>query len=386
MGLFDGLLPPTDDGGGFRSTLGDIGTALMMMDPMSQNAGIAMAKLNADRRDERVKRKTQNQTASWLQTKGVAPDEAAFIASSPQALSSWYSSWKSGSKPDTEFRDITTPDGKGTQTVWVDKNNPGELHPVGGIKPFDNADKAPTLHDFYAADGSTYVGQWDPVGKKWDQIGGNKAPTGMSIVSDGKGGFTLTQGAGAGNAPTQSQAKTDDYLTRMDADSADIDTYAPDMVNPGAAVTAANTFAPGLTNRVAGDRYQLGTGASERWITAVLRQDSQGQIGPQEIESYRKMYLPQPGDGPANLAAKARGRAAVRQGMQNGASPKAALNAAAPRLETPAAPAAAAPAAAATKPTTPTGGLAKPQTQADFDALQKGDHYIDPDDGQEYVK
>jgi hypothetical protein len=32
------------------------------------------------------------------------------------------------------------------------------------------------------------------------------------------------------------------------------------------------------------------------------------------------------------------------------------------------------------------GGTARPQTQADFDALESGELYIDPDDGQTYRK
>lgn len=34
----------------------------------------------------------------------------------------------------------------------------------------------------------------------------------------------------------------------------------------------------------------------------------------------------------------------------------------------------------------PSNNLPSPQTQQDFDALPKGAHYIDPDDGQEYIK
>jgi hypothetical protein len=347
-----------DDGGGFRGVMGNLGTALMMMDPAYQNAGIAMAKMNDDRREKRATKKAANQTAQWLTTQGVSGDEAQVIATTPELLRSWYTAWQDGKKPDWEFQTITTDDGAGEQKFWVDKKDPSKRIPVGGVKPFNpdankpmvvgagstvydpksnkavftapaDDSKAPTIHEFTAKDGTTYNGQWNPTTKAWDQIDANKAPTGMTITADGHGGFTLTQGAGGGKGPSESQAKTVGYLTRMQNANKALDAYGKELTSTGNNVLGG---VPYVGKAMQGQKFKLARQAGMEWLTAVLRGDSGGVIGDDEIASYGDMYLPVWGDDDVIQAQKKRARDAVELGLRRGLPPQQALMENAPNI------------------------------------------------------
>ena len=58
--------------------------------------------------------------------------------------------------------------------------------------------KAPKVETFYTDEGGSQKRQWNPQTQEWDAVGGTKPPSGMSIESDGKGGFRLVQGVDAG--------------------------------------------------------------------------------------------------------------------------------------------------------------------------------------------
>lgn len=122
-----------DDGGSFRDMLGGLGSVMMMLDPMSASAGSAMMQLQQANRERRRERGTKNDTMAWLQTQGVGPVEAKFLAGNPNALNSWYTSWKSGQTPDWQFHDIYDDKGQ-KQTVMVDMKT-GRYQAIGGAAP-----------------------------------------------------------------------------------------------------------------------------------------------------------------------------------------------------------------------------------------------------------
>jgi hypothetical protein len=329
-----------------RSRLNKVGALMMMLDPMSAAAGTSMLGLQQTRAANRQQKKNANATASWLTKQGVGADEANFLASDPQALSSWYSAWKSGSKPNWQLQDITTEDGTGTQKFMVNMNNPSQMTAVGGIKPLDpngqvvapgstvykngkpvftapaDDSKAPTIQSFYdKQSGLEYKAQWNPETKQWDMQGGQKAPTGeTSFTVNPDGTVTYTQGGKGGGAgkTTEAEQKTTGFLTRMADAEPDINAYGEKMTTFG---NNALQMAPGMVRKVLqGKEYKQGQRAGRSWLTGVLRGDSGGAITDPEWEDYGEIFIPQFGDGPDDLKQKARMREAVVRGLKAGMS------------------------------------------------------------------
>ena len=124
------------DEGGFLDMLGTLGSVMVMMDPQTQSAGTALAAMQGNRREERRGRRAQNETAQWLQSQGVGPGEASFLASHPTAMNSWYTAWKNGNKPDWQIHELFNDKGQ-KQKFMVDMKT-GNLSPLGGsevVKP-----------------------------------------------------------------------------------------------------------------------------------------------------------------------------------------------------------------------------------------------------------
>ena len=118
------------DEGGFRDVLGNLGSMLMMMDPMSATAGTTMAQQREHRLERGEKKRGKNETAAWLQTQGVTPTEASFLASNPNALNSWYSEWKETGKPDWKIHELYNDKGD-KQSYMIDMKT-GNMSPIGG--------------------------------------------------------------------------------------------------------------------------------------------------------------------------------------------------------------------------------------------------------------
>ena len=66
--------------------------------------------------------------------------------------------------------------------------------------------------------------------------------------------------------------------------------------------------------------------AQRQFITAVLRQDSQGTIRPDEFDAYRKIYFPQYGDNKDVKEYKRKARALAVKSLANIAGPAASIN------------------------------------------------------------
>jgi hypothetical protein len=125
-------------------------------------------------------------------------------------------------------------------------------------------------------------------------------------------------------APTEFQGKSAAYALRAtEADkilSSLQGKYSPAAIN--SKNTVANTWLVGgalgaATNKLALNANDQSADQAQRdFINAVLRQESGAAIGAGEFDNAAKQYFPQPGDLPATLAQKARGRALAIQGLQ----------------------------------------------------------------------
>ena len=159
-------------------------------------------------------------------------------------------------------------------------------------------------------------GQFGPDGRFYAV----DVPQGMTIESDGQGGFRLIQGPGAATAKplTEAQSKDVVFATRAQGALAVLDPVAEELTNLGS--RAAELDPTGvIRGNVQSPEYQVAKQASDEFLQAILRKDTGAAITPAEQALYGVTYLPQPGDGPAVLEAKRAARqravAAIEGGM-----------------------------------------------------------------------
>lgn len=159
-------------------------------------------------------------------------------------------------------------------------------------------------------------GQFGPDGRFYPV----DVPQGMTIESDGQGGFRLIQGPGAATAKplTEAQSKDVVFATRAKGALAVLDPVAEELTNLGS--RAAELDPTGvIRGNVQSPEYQVAKQASDEFLQAILRKDTGAAITPAEQALYGVTYLPQPGDGPAVLEAKRAARqravAAIEGGM-----------------------------------------------------------------------
>jgi hypothetical protein len=125
-----------------------------------------------------------------------------------------------------------------------------------------------------------------------------------------------------GKAPTEFQGKSAAFGLRATESDKILRslTYDPAAINSKVSVSswplvggilgaATNTF--GLT-----ESDQRAEQSQRDFINAVLRQESGAAIADTEFDNARKQYFPQPGDGKAVIAQKARARQLSIQGLQ----------------------------------------------------------------------
>ncbi|KQZ49702.1 hypothetical protein ASD54_12245 [Rhizobium sp. Root149] len=141
------------------------------------------------------------------------------------------------------------------------------------------------------------------------------APKGMTVKSDGAGGFTLTQGpVGAGADLNVEQGKNTGFLLRaQDADKiiSGLENESTSLFNK-----AAQAVPGGLGNYVLSDDAQKVDQAKRDFINAVLRQESGAVISPEEFANADKQYFPQPGDSAAVIEQKRNNRRNAVEGFR----------------------------------------------------------------------
>lgn len=161
------------------------------------------------------------------------------------------------------------------------------------------------------------AGQFGPDGRFYAA----DVPQGMTIESDGAGGFRMVQGpAGADKPFTEAQGKDVVFATRAQGALDALDPVAGELTNRAA--RAAEYDPTGLARgAMQSDNFQIAKNAGDEFLQALLRKDSGAAITEDEMALYGATYLPKPGDNPKLLDQKKSARARAVAAIQAGMSP-----------------------------------------------------------------
>ena len=193
------------------------------------------------------------------------------------------------------------------------------------------------------------------------------APSGMTIESDGAGGFRLVQGpgAGAGKPLTEGQSKDTVYATRAAGALPTLDKYETALTSIGDVALGADPTGL-LRGRMQSEEYQLARQAGDEFLQAILRKDTGAAITAQEQELYGQTYLPQPGDSQEVIAQKRQARRRALAAIKAGLPPSAIVAQERALQESGGA-------------LPPEGGPARVTSDAEYDALPSGTVFVGPD-------
>lgn len=206
-------------------------------------------------------------------------------------------------------------------------------------------------------------GQFGPDGRFY----AIDVPQGMTIESDGAGGFRMVQGAGAATARpfTEGQSKDVVYATRAQGALEVLEPVAETLTSLPSKMAGYDPTGI-LRSRVQSPDYQVARNAGDEFLQAILRKDTGAAITADEQALYGVTYLPQPGDGPEVLEAKRAARQRAVAAITAGMSP-AQMIAQEKAL------------GAAGAETVPQTGPARVANDAEYEALPSGTQFIGPD-------
>lgn len=162
------------------------------------------------------------------------------------------------------------------------------------------------------------AGQFGPDGRFYAE----NPPSGMTIESDGEGGFRMAQGPGiaASSKPlNEGQSKNVIYATRAEGALPALDASAGALTSRTDQAAGAVPF--GLGRGYQDPKYQQAEQAGREFLTAILRKDSGAAITRDEEAIYGDVYLPRPGDAPELLQQKAQSRARAVEALRRGMTP-----------------------------------------------------------------
>lgn len=144
---------------------------------------------------------------------------------------------------------------------------------------------------------------------------------GMTVSYDPVNGFQMTQGD-VDKAPpklTEAQSKDINFLTR--AKKAETDLAPVENELTSWAQKRAEGLPMDIGNYTASPSYQKAQQAGREILAIILRKDTGAAVTPSEFDTYGKIYLPQPGDGPETIAAKRISRQTAIKAIQSGLGP-----------------------------------------------------------------
>ena len=252
--------------------------------------------------ETRAEKQQKNATAEWLRSRGRDDLAEAMLQ---------------GGLPAAEALQMAMTPGEGPKGVVVD----GKIvDPRTGQVIYEGApgggDPMSTIGKLAADLSARRITQ-----EQYDLALQNMAPQGMTIESDGAGGFRLVQGAGAGNKPwTEGQSKDNVYATRARGALQVLDPIADELTSLSG--RAAGLDPTGIIrSRVQSPNYQVARNAGDEFLQAILRKDTGAAITADEQTLYGGTYLPQPGDGPEVLQAKKAARSRAIDAINSGMSP-----------------------------------------------------------------
>lgn len=146
--------------------------------------------------------------------------------------------------------------------------------------------------------------------EQFDIAAAGLAPQGMTIESDGKGGFRLIQGAGAGDgkALTEAQSKFAVFQTDMNQAAQTIDelekTYDPTNLQDAASGVLGEKWGSFLQT----PQGQIYKSAAYQWLDSGIRIRTGAAATTDEVNRQYAAMFPQPGDLPETVQYKRRAR------------------------------------------------------------------------------
>lgn len=199
--------------------------------------------------------------------------------------------------------------------MWAEPGNPqAGVVPIPGAQP--KAGFRPATPEEAGQYGAA-AGQFGGDGRFYPIT----PPTGMSVETGPDGQLRIVQGpgAGAGNPKfTEGQSKDNVYATRAEGALATFEPVASELTDRGQQVAE---MAPlGLGRGLQTDQFQVAMNAGTEFLHAILRKDTGAAITSEEMKQYGTVYLPQPGDGEAVLAAKRDARIRAVEALKSGMS------------------------------------------------------------------
>lgn len=145
----------------------------------------------------------------------------------------------------------------------------------------------------------------------------NNPPSTLSVTSDGQGGFSVTQGSGAGAKPlTVEEGKNSGYLLR--AESAEGVLQGLEAQGASLGGRFLENIPGGLGNYLQSPEYRQYEQARRNFVNAILRRESGAVISDQEFANAERQYFPVPGDDPKTIEQKRQNRADAIAGLRIG--------------------------------------------------------------------
>ncbi len=190
---------------------------------------------------------------------------------------------------------------------------------LGKLKEVMAINAPPKAADEY----ERYVREEEAAGRQpLDRIGFHKAKQRSSSIEMGPDGTVrITEGGAAAQKPfTEGQSKDNVYSTRARGALQILEPVAGNLSNRGERI--ADMVPLGIGREFQSEDFQVAQQAGTEFLQAILRKDTGAAITQQEEDSYGRVYLPQPGDGPAVKEAKRQARVRAVNAIEAGMSPQ----------------------------------------------------------------
>jgi hypothetical protein len=300
--------------------------------------------------ENRKAEREQNATINWLRSRG-RDDLAQAMMGGLSAADAMRAAMTPA--PGPEIREV------GGKLVSIGPNGTvSELYAPEVQPEFRRA--TPEEAAAYGAQG----GQFGPDGRFYAV----DVPQGMTIESDGAGGFRMVQGAGAAAAKpfTEGQSKDVVFVTRAKGALQVLEPVANTLTSLPSQVSSMDPTGI-IRRRVQSPEFQVAQNAGNEFLQAILRKDTGAAITSDEQALYGETYLPRPGDGPEVLAAKQAARQRAVAAIEAGMSPAQMI--------------AQEKALSGSQPATPpaAGGVVTITSDAEYEALPSGTTFVGPD-------
>jgi hypothetical protein len=153
-----------------------------------------------------------------------------------------------------------------------------------------------------------------------DRIGYEQAKKGNGFNVTTPDGTVVSYGGSSPKPFTEGQGKNVVYGTRARAAAENLAPVAGALTDRVGQV--AERVPLGFGREIQSDEFQLAKQAGDEFLQAILRKDTGAAITAQEQELYGQTYLPQPGDSPARLEAKAKARERAILALEASMSPE----------------------------------------------------------------